>query len=500
MAMSFSLGSRLEQNMSMQLTPSQKLSLEILQLNIQNLEQRIGDELEGNPLLEVKEKSLEEDPYTNNPEQQELAKSLKESFEDSTKPVDDEKKIHTEHLESIGEYFEPYLNESYQGSKNQNLDDEEDDMLVNLEARDKSFEEYVSEQIEYYNPPVKLLPYIHLIITHLDERGYLNQPLEELSLSEDAKFTDKKMLHEAHQFIIQQIDPAGLGAHNLQECLLIQTRRLGNEFKFEEKILQEHFDELLQNKLDLIAKANQCDVQRIVEVVEFYKTLNFRPAAPFMETSASVLRPDAFVKYEPPDAFYHKGRFLIQLSKRGIPELQVIPGAVYKKGKLSKEEKQYILDKTTSGKALLEAIRRRNETLFMVIQAICQHQIDFFEEGRTALKPLLMQDIAKDLDMSAATITRTVKDKAIQTDYGIFPLKYFFSMKQVKMGDGEVNDRDEILEAVKKVIDEENKKKPYSDAAISKILLERGVKIATRTISKYRDILDIPSSNKRKQF
>lgn len=485
MAMGFSLDARLEQNLSLQLTPSQKLSLEILQLNIQDLEQRIENELESNPLLEVAEETHSKD-------------SLPDDKKSPTEDRAEDSFVENQHMQDMSEYFEPYINESYSGQKVEHDADDDDDFLGNIASHDKSLEEYISEQIEYLNPPAHLKPYIMLIIAHLDERGYLSAKLEDMKL--DGQENKSDYFEEAYQYITGKLDPPGLGARDLQHCLVLQTERFGADFDFEKHILENHFEDLLHNRLDAIAKANHCDIEKIVEVVEYFKTLDFRPAEPFTESSSEALRPDAIIKYDAPDSFDDKGRFIIQLCKKGIPEIRVIPGEVYKKGKMSKEEKQFIIDRTASGKALIEAIRRRNETLFLAIQVICNFQIDFFEEGPGGLKPLLMQEVAKQMGMSAATITRTVKDKTVQTDFGLFPLKYFFSLKKVKMGDGEINDREEIIDSVKKVIDSEDKSKPLSDAAISKKLAEQGHRIATRTISKYRDILNIPSSHKRKRF
>jgi RNA polymerase sigma-54 factor len=241
-------------------------------------------------------------------------------------------------------------------------------------------------------------------------------------------------------------------------------------------------------------------MKEVLESLEFFKTLSFRPAASFFEEKATALTPDASVKYDPPDMLHEKGRFRIQLAQRGQPELEVIPGTTYRYEGMSKDERKYLNFHNNNAKALVEAVRRRGETLFLVIQAICQRQLSFFEEGKAGLVPLQMQEIAQELEMSAATITRTVKDKAIVTDYGTFELKYFFSMKKVKMGSGQVMERDGVLKDIQDIIDAENKSKPLSDASISKALEEKGHKVAIRTVAKYRGVLSIPSSSKRKHF
>jgi RNA polymerase sigma-54 factor len=291
-----------------------------------------------------------------------------------------------------------------------------------------------------------------------------------------------------------------MGASNLQECLGLQLLRRGHGLGVEETIISQHFDDLLHNRLDLIAAGLKQPLERIKEAIELIKSLEFRPTARFFEQPSVVLNPDATIKYDAPDLLRPDGRFRIQLSRRGQPELEVIPGSQYRYEGMSKQEKNYLLNSTNSAKSLIEAVRRRNETLLLVLQTICQRQRAFFEEGPSALNSLQMQEIAQDLNMSAATITRTVKDKVVRTDYGLFELKYFFSLKKVKMGSGEIAGRDELLESLRKVVDEENKAKPLSDAAISKLLATKGHKLAVRTVSKYRGLLSIPSSSKRKQF
>lgn len=477
---------RLEQTMSMRLTPSQRMSLEVLQLNVQALEQHIEDELETNPMLEVKEV--------------EKTKPLSEANDQGpADSVSEEKQLEIDHVDAMSEYFEPYLSEQSSGGGNYEGEDEMD-IFNTIEDDSVDFHDYLHQQIEYLKPSGEVKDCVEIILSHLDERGYLKESLAELSEINIKENIENQIWEKALAFIKEELEPVGLGASNLQECLLIQTKRLGSEFDFEVEILEKHFDELLHNRLDTIAHAMSADVSRIVEVMEFFKSLEFRPASPWTDAPSVTLRPDAYVKYDPPDTIDEKGKFTISLSKRGIPELVVLEGEEYKKESLTKKEKQYIIEHVSSGKALQEAIRRRNQTLFQVINIICQNQIKFFEEGKTGLRSLQMQEIAAQLDVSAATVTRTVKDKVVQTDYGLFPMKYFFSMKKVKMAGGEINERDKILKALNEVIEEEEKIKPYSDAMISKKLLEKGFKVATRTVSKYRDILEIPSSSKRKQF
>ena len=478
---------RLEQTMSMRLTASQKMSLEVLQLNIQGVEQRIEQELEENPMLEIKEND-----------------SVPVSNEDGSmdsNPVSEEKQLERDHIDSMQDYFEPIFNEERNYSTTTSYDaDDELDIFNTIEAEQMHLHDFLHQQIEYLKPSEEIKSCVEIVLSHLDDKGYLNESLEELSKINIDENISEEIWQQSLEFIKDELEPVGLGASNLQDCLLIQIKRMGSEFDFEKEILENHFDNLLHNRLDIIASALAEDVSRIVEVVEFFKSLEFRPAAPWTDTPSTALRPDAFVKYDSADSPEEKGRFTISLSKRGVPELVIVEGGEYKKESLTKKEKQYILEHINSGKSLQEAIRRRNETLFSVINSICQNQVAFFESGKPGLRSLQMQEIAAQLDISAATVTRTVKDKVIQTDYGLFPLKYFFSMKKVKMGGGEVNERDAILKALTEVIEEENKAKPYSDAAISKQLLEKGFKVATRTVSKYRDILEIPSSSKRKQF
>jgi RNA polymerase sigma-54 factor len=487
MALQMDMHARLEQTMSMRLTPSQRMSLEVLQLNVQALEQHIEDELESNPMLEVKET--------------EKMKSLDESNDrGSSDSVSEEKQLEIDHVDVMSEYFEPYINENNYSSGSSNDNEDELDIFNIIEAETVDLHDYLHQQIQYLKPAEEIKKCVEIILTHLDDRGYLNESIVELSHINIEENIEIEIWEKALVFIKEELEPVGLGASNLQECLLIQTKRMGSEFDFEVEILEKHFDELLHNRLDTIAHTMATDVSRIVEVMEFFKSLEFRPASPWTDVPSMTLQPDAYIKYDAADSIEEKGKFTISLSKKGIPELVVLEGEEYKKESLTKKEKQYIIEHVSSGKALQEAIRRRNQTLFQVINSICQNQVKFFEEGKTGLRSLQMQEIAAQLDISAATVTRTVKDKVVQTDHGLFPMKHFFSMKKVKMGGGEVNERDKILKALNEVIEEEDKGKPCSDALISKRILEKGFKVATRTISKYREMLDIPSSSKRKQF
>ena len=510
MAMSMQLGARIEQNMSMQLTYSQKLSLEILQLNVQALEQRIADELESNPLLELSEASIEvmehlpegefsgdslhtDDSYAN------VEFSGESSLDSDSLGLTEgiSPQVEGEHLDAMQDYFDPVLSEgNYQRGSSE---DEDLDPLSLLEDRPKNFEAFIEKQLNFLNPDDELRERVNVLISLLDERGYLNLGLEELIEQESLK-GDLVDWTKALRFVQEYLEPAGLGARDLQECLLIQLWRMGSGFFFEASILEKQFDNLLANRLDLVASALGVHINKVVDAVDFLKTLNFRPAAAFFEAKTQILLPDAVVLFDGPDLLYSKGRFRIKLSQRGQPELVVVPGTQYRYEGMSKDERAYITNHSNNAKALIEAVRRRNETLFLVIQAICQRQQLFFEEGQAGLQPLQMQEIAQELGMSAATITRTVKDKVISTDFGIFELKHFFSMKKVKMGTGELAERDDLLKALENVVKSENRSKPLSDAAIAKELSKIGHELAVRTVSKYRELLSIPSSSKRKQF
>lgn len=496
MGMELNLGARLEQNMSMQLTFAQKMSLEILQMNVQSLEQKIAEELESNPLLEMKTPELDMSLPSASSSLDDRDRGDVSSSESSASEGD-ASLLEADHIADMQDYFEPSVGEgNYQRPSS---DDDELDPLLLLEDQPRDFDAYIEDQLNFHNPDPELRARVSTIVSLLDERGYFVDDLETLVAEDGSQGTMNDWL-KALRFVQEELEPAGLGAKDLQECMLIQTYRLGSGFEREVGLLLRQFENLKMNRLNVMATEEGLSVEEVVESVEFFKTLSFRPAAHFFEEKAVAMFPDATVKYDPPDAFHAKGRFRIQLSQRGQPELEVIPGTVYRYEGMSKDERKYLNFHGNNAKALVEAVRRRGETLFLVIQSICQKQQAFFEEGKSALVPLQMQEIAQELEMSAATITRTVKDKSIVTDYGTFELKFFFSMKKVKMGSGEVLERDGTLKALQEVVDAEDKSKPLADSAISKAMLEKGHKVAVRTVAKYRGMLGIPSSSKRKQF
>lgn len=474
--MSMGLGHRLEQTMSMQLTFAQKLSLEILQLNAQNLELKIAEELEKNPLLDVTEGTG-----------QELAT-------DGDEPSLDEKA----NIEAMMDVFEPVFAEGNDVRSSSPGDDDDFDPLTLLQDESRDFDTTMEDQLRFLN----LVPEDHErvmeILSRLDERGYLVEGLEEVAGSEDADHLVDWV--RALRVVQEELEPPGLGARDLKECLLLQLWRLGSDFQEEADFLDEQFEHICENRLDQASEDSGLPMERVREMMDFYRTLTFQPAMVYHEEAAEALRLDAIIRYDPPDLIHQEGRFRILLAREGRPELEVTPSAIYKQEELRKEERQYLATHHANAKALIEAIRRRDETLTLTIMAICKRQLKFFEEGRNGLEPLQMQEIAKDLDVSAATVTRTVKDKVVHTDHGTFELRYFFSKKKVRMGDGGVAKREDLLNALKALVDGEDKRKPLSDSLLSKQLLEKGHKVAVRTISKYRDMMNIPSSSKRKQF
>lgn len=481
--MNMSQNQSLRMEQSMQLSQSMILSLNILQQNIQNLEQQIVSELEDNPMLEVVEPEVDA-----------------EELPDPDRDSNSEEVIESDHRDVFDDFYSPFIEDSSTQGSYSDDDDEMDPIESASSGEDKNLHDHLEEQIVFLDPPEEVVPYVFLLISHLDERGYLPLSLEEIALGEEFSI-DGKLLKRGLE-ILQSLDPAGIGARDLRECFLLQTKRFGGRkvYEVEVRILEDCFEDLLHNRIQQIAKTLKVDIERVNDALDFFKTLSMRPAAPFTGGDTLLLPPDAEITYDPPSEENGRGIFHIQLSRKGIPELEVVSGSTFKKTTMSKEEKKFILEKTNSAKALKEAIRRRDETLLVVINAICQHQEPFFNEGPDQLKPLQMQDVAKEINMAPATVTRAVKEKVVKTDWGLFPLRHFFSKAVVVNQSGQEVERDDVLKAIQEIVDTENKKKPLSDKAIANQLKEKGFDAAQRTVNKYRGMLNIPSSSQRKEY
>jgi RNA polymerase sigma-54 factor len=482
---------RLEQKMK--LAPHMIQSMEILQLPILALQERIEQELNSNPVLE-----------TEQPESPEEAESATE--EESQEDVDDKDLVLStdsnkaddfERLDNLGESFTDYMDEAapFRTRIHTHEVDKKLEALKNTAAPPQSLHEYLADQwrLVEADEPVKKAG--DMIIDYLDDRGYLTVRLEQLHNKDRGDFTvdDLKQALE----LVQKLEPAGVGARDLKECLLIQMAQIGEDMSFESRLVAEHMDELLDNHLPEIARKMNCSIEAINRAIERMSKLDTSPGLQIGRERNHPITPDVIVESSD-DA----GEYSVRLADSGLPYLRVNDyyAKMAKDNRVGEKTKQFLQNNLRSAQWIIDAIEQRKNTLLKVTRAIVKYQKDFFEKGQLHLRPLPMSKVADEVGVHLATVSRAVAGKYVQCPWGILPLRKFFSGGRQDTN-GQAHSWEAIRAKLQQIIDEEDKTKPLSDDQIRKELANAGIEnLARRTVAKYRKLMNIPAARFRKKY
>ncbi|MFA8433959.1 MAG: RNA polymerase factor sigma-54 [Marinifilaceae bacterium] len=479
----------LQQKLLQKLSPQQIQVIKLLELPTLQLEQRIKKELEENPVLE--EGGNEEELFNN------------DSVEETQENDSDQEEF----------TLEDYMNEedvpSYKlMSQNYSKDDKHEEIPF---SGGTTFHELLISQLGLRILSEHQYTLAEYLIGNIDEDGYLRRDLD--SIVDDIAFAMGIETSEAELLeileIIQDFDPAGVGARDLQECLLLQIKRKGKynpDVKLAFLILKKHFDEFTRKHYDKIQKrVNATDEDLKCAIDEILK-LNPKPgssfSSPLSKTSPPIV-PDFILEAQ-------DGELMLSLNARNVPELHIsrtysemLEGYASNKKNQTREQKDavmFVKQKLDSAKWFIDAIRQRQNTLLMTMNAIIEFQKEYFLEGdEKNLKPMILKDIADITGLDISTISRVSNSKYIQTHFGIFSLKYFFSEGMQTQSGEEVSTR-EIKKILQECIDNEDKRKPLTDEKLMAILKEKSYKIARRTVAKYREQLNIPVARLRKEL
>ncbi len=475
--------------LSQKLSPQQIQFQKLLQLNVLALEQRIKNELEQNPLLEEVQEEIEE------PEME-----LKEE-----KPEDE---IETGDSDNAEDEFdlEDFMNDEDFEQIASNKNDEEEDSRPIAPAKSTLTEELL-EQLHLLDLTEEETILGENIIYSLDNDGYFREDLHEL-VNNLKMFDHIDISYERAEEIlkkIQTLDPVGIAARDLKECLLVQLENLDFDPYYSflaKKMLKEHFDDFLNKRYDAIKKKMELSDETLKEVISLIKKLNPKPGAGNIEAEeTNQITPDFIIEKV-------GNNYIISLNDKMMPSVTIsreyleMLNSTKKKRKLSKEEKEtrkFLREKFESAKWFIASIQQRRETLLKIMRAIFEKQYEFFEQGPKALKPMIYKDIADEVGMDISTISRVVNGKYVQSPMGIHELKYFFSEGLSTKGGEEISNK-HIKELIKEIIDNEPKNAPLSDDKIAEMLKEKGIKIARRTIAKYREQMHIPVARLRKEL
>jgi len=482
------LKQRLQQKLLQKLSPQQIQMIKLLEIPAIQMEQRIKKELEENPVLE---EGSEENPFN----EQEDAKE-----EEPSEQVDEF---------SLEDYMQDDEIPSYRlNAQNYSTDEKREEIPFTLGS---SFRELLKSQLGLRKLTEEQEVLAEYILGNIDDDGYLRRDLE--AIADDLAFStgleaSYEVLHEV-LMIVQELDPAGVGARSLQECLLLQIERKDLEqpvTALAHSILKNNFDEFTNKHYNKIIQRLNITEEDLKTALEAILRLNPKPGGAIGESQGKSFHhivPDFILEES-------ENEFQLYLNSNNVPELKVSKTysemfATYSanKASASKDEKNaitFVKQKLDSAKWFIDAIRQRQNTMLLTMNAILDYQREYFYEGdEVRMRPMILKDIADMTNLDISTISRVVNSKYIQTHFGIYPLKYFFSEGMQTESGEEVSTR-EIKKILQDCIVNEEKRKPMTDDRLSVILNEKGYQIARRTVAKYREQLGLPVARLRKEL
>ncbi len=479
------------QQQQQRLTPQLIQAMNILQLNAMALESRISEEIDANPALELA-------PGEDDVAPPEPAEQAANDNEQALTVTGDGSEF--ERLDSMANEYELFEDDtSYQGTRSRGARmedaDSKQEALANTQARGVSLRERLLEQWSLLEG---LDDDTHdaglLIIDVIDDAGRLATPLEELAVQADRVLAAGAMSEALAR--VQQLDPPGVGARDLQECLLLQLEMLPGNTELERRIIEEHFEDLQKNRLPQIAKALEVELSEVKDALLTIGRLSIHPGYELAERGAPPVVPDVLVEFDA-DA----GRYDVRLTRANQRELRVSEEfrSAIEKSRDDRQAREFIRAKLDAAAAIIEAVRYRRERLLEVAKAAVEAQREFLDHGEQHLKVLYMSDMAARLGCDPSTISRTVDDKWLQTPRGILPLRKFF-MGGTESDSGEAMGWDSIKAKVQEIVAQEDKAKPLNDDEIVEKLAAAGIELSRRTVAKYRAQLEIPTARQRKQF
>lgn len=461
------------------MTPQLQQAIKLLQLSRLELAEVIQQEMNENPVLDD---SLEEpEPADEQRDQNEMMEGYSESG-----PPAEEKPESNDELVNLIKHLDK---QSFRDHPTSYADDDRADMESVLQKPTSLYDHLIS-QLMMARPEKELEMACILLIGNLNENGYLNDKLETLTTRNRL---DPDLMKRALK-MVQSFDPVGVGAQDLRECLMLQIVDQGLEDTLMAKVVDQHIGHLEKRNYKAIASALKVPLAEIGKALKQIETLEPKPGRPFGGQQAQYITPDIYV-YKVGD------EYVIQLNDDGLPKLKIsnyYRKVLDNKDSTSAVDREYIQDKLRSAVWLIRSIHQRQRTIYRVTQAIVEFQQDFLDKGVAHLRPLILRDIAEQISMHESTISRVTSNKYVHTPQGIFELKYFFN-SGINSSNGESFASESVKNEIKNIIMAEKPEKPFSDQEIVKLLREKDIVIARRTVTKYREMMSILSSTKRRK-
>jgi RNA polymerase sigma-54 factor len=466
---------QLTQRLAMQLkqSPQQVLLSSLLQLPVLSLEQRIRMELETNPLLEMEmEEELDQEQETEL--KAESDDNEENDLQDNQEEIDWEEILHDQ------DSYEIHIPR-----------EKNPDVFERPEVYQETLTDHLLDQLNMTKMTPHEIVIGEYIIWNINGVGYLSMDTETIAenLEEDVENVEKVLA------VIQRFEPTGIAARNLQECLLIQLLEEENPNELAITFVRDHFDDFKNKRFEKLAKNMDISLETVKEVIEHITKLNPKPGEGFVAYENNYVVPDLEVKND-------EGEFKVFMDDWNIPHLRI--NNEYRKmmldrKKTTKETRDYIKQRLESARWLINSIHQRRATILRVMETIIEKQHEFFVNGPQYLKPMILKDIADEIGMDISTVSRVTNGKYVQTEWGVFELKFFFSEK-IKTDEGEDVSNKKIKNLIKDIIEKEPPKKPLNDQKIAEMLKSEGYNVARRTVAKYREQMMIPVSRLRRRI
>jgi RNA polymerase sigma-54 factor len=483
MAMQQKLGLQTKLSQKLILTPSLQQAIKLLPMSTLELAELLHQEILENPLLE-------EDLDSRNAENEELASTDGEAEEKSeTKEAAEGEKPDAFAEIDYESFFSDYLDEGYRPRTTYEVP--ELPPIENTLATSSSLADHLEWQLRLSSDSDLTLEIGQAIIGNIDDDGYLQASVEEICAMGGYSREDV----EKALALVQSFDPIGVAARDLRECLLIQIRHLELDDTPVESIVRDHLELLQAHRFPDLAKAMGLQPEEVLEHCEIIRHLDPRPGSKYDAERSQYVTPDVYVvkvddKYE------------VVLNEDRLPQLRI--SSLYRrmlenKSADNEETRNYVKDKLRSALWLIKSVDQRQKTIYKVAESIVRHQREFLDNGVEHLRPLVLRDVAMDIGMHESTVSRVVNNKYMHTPQGVYEMKYFFH-SGIASTYGEAVSSVTIKQKIRKIVEDENPKKPLSDSKIVKILEREGLVLARRTIAKYREELRIPPSNQRKNL
>lgn len=483
------LNQSLKQQLQLKMTPQLQQAIRLLQLSRLELVDAIHAEIEQNP-------ALEDDSRLERSEIEQEAALTGETPKVEERQEPDKAREVTGDAEAAGEIdWQQWLDQYNSSPPSPSIRRDNAEEIPNLEqtlSATATLQEHLEHQVGLLQMVPDDLEIALEIIGALDERGYLTgaRPTEDIAIA-----LGKSVDHvERVLSVVQRLEPVGVAARNLSECLLVQLDVQDVNKPLAEKLITKYLSELEKRNFQAIAKAEEVELSEIISALDIIRSLDPRPARNFGGEQSVYITPDIYV-YKVGDDYE------IVLNEDGLPKLRI--AGYYRtalQNGMNRDARRYVKEKLDSARWLISSIHRRQQTIYKVVESILKFQRDFFDKGIDHLKPLILRDVAQDIDMHESTVSRVTSNKYVHTPRGIFELKYFFSSSVGSASGGDDVASASVKHRIKQLIEAENPKRPMSDQAIVKALEKEDIKIARRTVAKYREAMGILSSQKRRKI